>query len=77
MALTTAEITWITYILRNIGVSLSTAPILFCDNLSALYMTVNPVLHARTKHVEWIIILSEKRWLEGRLLLILFDLRFS
>lgn len=52
LASTAAEITWITYILRYIGVTLTIAPILFCDNLSALYMTVNPVLHDRTKHVE-------------------------
>ena len=42
----------VTYILRDIGVYLSRPPVLFCDNLSALYMTVNPVLHARTKHIE-------------------------
>ncbi|KAF3674846.1 hypothetical protein FXO37_06196 [Capsicum annuum] len=52
MASTAAENTRITYILRDIGVSLSTAPVLFFDNLSALHMTVNPVIHARTKHVE-------------------------
>ncbi|PHU18785.1 hypothetical protein BC332_14480 [Capsicum chinense] len=52
MASTPTENTRITYILRDIGVSLSTAPILFFDNLSALHMTVNPVIHARTKHVE-------------------------
>jgi len=51
LASTAAEITWITYILRDIGVYLKTTPTLFCDNISA-YMIVNPVLHARTKHVE-------------------------
>ncbi|XP_070015481.1 uncharacterized mitochondrial protein AtMg00810-like [Nicotiana sylvestris] len=52
LASTTAEMTWITYILNDIGVHLKTVPTLFYDNLSALYMTVNPVMHARTKHVE-------------------------
>ncbi|XP_060182282.1 uncharacterized mitochondrial protein AtMg00810-like [Lycium barbarum] len=46
------EMTWIIYILNDIGVYLKSAPTLFCDNISALYMRVNPVLHARTKHVE-------------------------
>ncbi|XP_060202698.1 uncharacterized mitochondrial protein AtMg00810-like [Lycium barbarum] len=52
LASTVAEMTWITYILHDIGVYIRPVPILYCDNLSALYMTVNPVLHVRTKHVE-------------------------
>ena len=26
--------------------------VILCDNLSATYLAVNPVLHSRTKHVE-------------------------
>ncbi|GKV46548.1 hypothetical protein SLEP1_g53521 [Rubroshorea leprosula] len=52
MASTTAEITWLAHLLRDIGVALNNAPILHCDNLSAIYMTVNPVFHSRTKYVE-------------------------
>lgn len=47
-----AELTWVSYILRDIGIAPSPSPSLFCDNISALYMSINPVLHARTKHVE-------------------------
>ena len=52
LATTTAELTWICYILRDIGLYLKRPTILFCDNMSALYLTVNPVIHARTKHIE-------------------------
>jgi len=46
------EITWLSFILRDLGVHLHRPPTLYCDNLSALNMTINPVFHARTKHVE-------------------------
>ena len=52
MAITTAELTWLSYILRDIGLFLSTPPVLYCDNLSTLSMTINPVFHACTKHIE-------------------------
>ena len=31
---------------------LSSATIVYCDNVSAVYMTANPVHHRRTKHIE-------------------------
>ncbi|KAF3675117.1 putative serine/threonine-protein kinase PBS1-like [Capsicum annuum] len=47
-----AEITRITYILHDISISLISPLVLFTDNISALHLTINPVLYARTKHVE-------------------------
>uniref|UniRef100_A0A2N9FTN5 Integrase catalytic domain-containing protein n=1 Tax=Fagus sylvatica TaxID=28930 RepID=A0A2N9FTN5_FAGSY len=52
MASAAAELTWLTYLLRDLGLSSHSSPVLFCDNTSALHMTVNPVFHARTKHIE-------------------------
>ena len=52
MASTAAEITWLSFLLRDLGIPLSHPPILHCDNLSALHMTINPVFHGRTKHIE-------------------------
>ncbi|KAJ6866233.1 Retrovirus-related Pol polyprotein from transposon TNT 1-94 [Populus alba x Populus x berolinensis] len=52
MANTAAELTWLTYILHDLHIPLISAPVLYCDNLSALHMTVNPVFHARSKHIE-------------------------
>lgn len=52
MANTTPELTWLTYLLHNLHVSQTQPPILFCDNLSALYMTINPIFHSLSKHIE-------------------------
>jgi histone deacetylase 1/2 len=48
----TAEIIWIQGLLKELGVYMSRAPILWCDNLGATYLSVNPIFHARTKHIE-------------------------
>lgn len=47
-----AELIWIESLLKELLVPLSSPPVIFCDNLSATYLAVNPILHARTKHVE-------------------------
>lgn len=52
MANTAAELTWLTYILKDLNILLPAPPSLYCDNISALYMTINPVFHARSKHIE-------------------------
>jgi hypothetical protein len=39
-------------VLKELGVFLSSPPVLWCDNLGATYLTANPVFHARTKHIE-------------------------
>ncbi|XP_039170468.1 uncharacterized mitochondrial protein AtMg00810-like [Eucalyptus grandis] len=52
LASATAELTWVSFVLRDIGLSLSSPTRLFCDNQSAIALTANPILHARTKHIE-------------------------
>ena len=39
-------------LLRDLGIFLSTPPLLWCDNVSALAIASNPVFHACTKHIE-------------------------
>lgn len=52
MAINTAEITWFTHLLTYLNVQQTTTPLVLCDNLSALQLTINPVFHASTKHIE-------------------------
>nr|GEY88875.1 ribonuclease H-like domain-containing protein [Tanacetum cinerariifolium] len=48
----TSETTWLRNLLRELHSPLSTATLVYCDNVSAVYMSVNPVQHQRTKHIE-------------------------
>uniref|UniRef100_A0A2N9G5X4 Integrase catalytic domain-containing protein n=1 Tax=Fagus sylvatica TaxID=28930 RepID=A0A2N9G5X4_FAGSY len=52
LALASAEVCWLRTLLKDLGVFISEAPILWCDNVSALAIASNPVFHARTKHIE-------------------------
>jgi len=47
-----AECTWLRQLLGELDSPLTTATIIFCDNVSACYMSSNPVHHKRTKHIE-------------------------
>ncbi|GJZ52363.1 ribonuclease H-like domain-containing protein [Tanacetum coccineum] len=47
-----AETSWIRNLLRELHTSLFTATLVYCDNVSAVYMSANPVQHQRTKHIE-------------------------
>jgi hypothetical protein len=39
-------------LLAEINCNVDTATLVFCDNVSTVYMTRNPVHHKRTKHIE-------------------------
>jgi histone deacetylase 1/2 len=52
LANATTELIWVEALLRELGVKLKEKPCLWCDNLGATYLSVNPVFHARTKHIE-------------------------
>ncbi|GJR29617.1 integrase [Tanacetum coccineum] len=49
---TIAELTWLQALLNELGIRSSLTPILWCDNLSATYLSANLIFHARTKHIE-------------------------
>ncbi|XP_066342181.1 uncharacterized mitochondrial protein AtMg00810-like [Miscanthus floridulus] len=47
-----AECYWLRQLLQELHVSVPLGTIVYCDNVSAVYMTTNPVHHRRTKHIE-------------------------
>ncbi|KAG7548055.1 hypothetical protein ISN44_As12g032640 [Arabidopsis suecica] len=47
-----AETTWLRNLLLELHCPLSKATLFYCDNISAVYLSTNPVQHQRTKHVE-------------------------
>lgn len=49
---TASEITWISLVLKSLGIPLHNTPKLYGDNMSSVYLTANPAFHKRTKHFE-------------------------
>lgn len=49
---TAAEVTWLCSLLHDLHVPLSSIPLIWCDNVSAISLAFNPVFHAQTKHIE-------------------------
>jgi hypothetical protein len=47
-----ADCVWLRQLLDELGASVPKATVVFCDNISAVYMSTNPVHHRRTKHIE-------------------------
>jgi hypothetical protein len=47
-----AETVWLHQLLTELHRPLQQATIVYCDNISAVYMSSNPVQHRRTKHIE-------------------------
>nr|XP_040245144.2 uncharacterized mitochondrial protein AtMg00810-like [Aegilops tauschii subsp. strangulata] len=47
-----AECCWLRQLLLELHRPLPSATVVFCDNVSAVYMACNPVQHRRTKHIK-------------------------
>lgn len=52
MVVTTAKITWLSFLLIDLHVHHFVSPISKCDNLNASQIIVNLVFHAQSKHNE-------------------------
>jgi hypothetical protein len=47
-----AECSWLRNLLGELCCKIVKATLVFCDNVSTVYMAKNPVHHKRTKHIE-------------------------
>jgi hypothetical protein len=52
LSIITTKLFWLCMLLCELRIPLPRAPIVWCDNISALALASNPVYHARTKHIE-------------------------
>jgi hypothetical protein len=47
-----AEACWLRQLLQKLHAPLSKSTLVYCDNVSDIYLSSNPVPHQRTKHVK-------------------------
>ncbi|KAL5540260.1 hypothetical protein UlMin_044401 [Ulmus minor] len=52
LANATSELLWLQSLLAELKVQVGNIPMLWCDNMSTISLSANPVLHSRTKHIE-------------------------
>ena len=55
---TTSKLLWLRWLLKDLGVSTSSATFLYCNNQSAIHIAHNDVFHERTNTSRLIVILS-------------------
>lgn len=61
------ELTWLQQLVGELGVSLPSAPTVYCDNISTTYLALNLIIHARTKHIELDVRFVRERVASGHL----------
>ncbi|KAI3753423.1 hypothetical protein L2E82_25475 [Cichorium intybus] len=52
LATVTCEVLWLLKLMKDLGLKYKVPVNLYCDNQSAILLSLNPVLHERTKHIE-------------------------
>ena len=52
LADTISELLWLRWLLKDLGVSTSSATSLYYNNQSAIHIAHNDIFHERTKHIE-------------------------
>lgn len=51
LATVTSELVWILSLFSELGIPIPMAPTLFCDNIGATQLSLNPVFHSCMKHI--------------------------
>ncbi|XP_019086237.1 PREDICTED: uncharacterized protein LOC109126826 [Camelina sativa] len=51
VANTAAELSWVFTLLSELGITLTSPLVIYCDNVGATYLSANPVFHSRMKHI--------------------------
>ncbi|XP_022017588.1 uncharacterized mitochondrial protein AtMg00810-like [Helianthus annuus] len=72
-----AEICWLRNLLLELHHPLRTASLVYCDNISAIYLSGNPVQHQRTKHIELDIHFVREQVQRGRVRILHTPTRFQ
>lgn len=52
LANTAAEVSWIRHLLCDLHIRIPSAPLLKCDNMSAIALASNPIFHSKIKHLD-------------------------
>jgi hypothetical protein len=74
-----AEASWLRQLLHELHSPLQRATLVYCDNISAVYLSTNPMQHQHTKHVEIDLHFVRERVATGdvRVLSVLTTLQFA
>lgn len=59
---TATEISWLLILFKELHIFLPHIPVLWCDNVTALALTANPIFHSRTNIMKSIIIMFARRF---------------
>jgi len=67
VASATSELMWIKSLLSELKININSKTVLWCDNLSTVSLTANPILHSKTKHMELDMYFVREQVLNGKL----------
>ena len=52
LATTIAKLSWLRTLFKELHIFLTHVPVIWCDNVSAIALSANPIFHSHTKHLE-------------------------